>query len=180
MLGGGFATRKVCGQLERIATMEDGSIEVTFSFPYRFIYPLREVERDIDLEISIAPAKKSRSLNQNALMWEIIGKIAEEQDGWRADKNEVYLQLLKDVGAKTYELDVIPEAKDALMRAGGFRGYRVLNSYQKEDGTWMEHIEVYVGTSKMNSTEMSKVIDRAMDWAEELGIETEYFRREII
>ena len=43
----------------------------------------------------------------------------------------------------------------------------------------MDHIEVYVGTSKMNSTEMSKVIDRAMDWAEELGIETEYFRREI-
>lgn len=159
--------------------MEDGSIEATFSLPYRFIYPLREVERDTDLEISIAPAKKSRSLNQNALMWEIIGQIAEAQDGWRADKNEVYLQLLKDVGAKTYELEVVPEAKEALMRAGGFRGYRVLNSYQKEDGTWLDHIEVYVGTSKMNSTEMSKVIDRAMDWAEELGIDTDYYRREL-
>lgn len=124
--------------------------------------------QDKPMEIILQTIKKKRSLSANAYCWVLFDEIA------KAVKNtskNVYKQAIRDVGV--YELMYMP--KDAVKRfinvwnakGEGWQAELLEAEYQG-----LSCVKAYYGSSTYNTDEMSRLIDWAIDAAEEQGIET--------
>ena len=134
---------------------------------------------DLDLEsgkeyvIELKEPRTKRSIQQNKYMWALIHQIAGHED-MNQDEVEVYTLALEEANAKFIYLLGTPEAEDELKK--NFRAVRVVRP-TIENGKEFIVYKCFVGTSKMDTKEMTKVLDIIIAWAEELGIETneEYY-----
>lgn len=106
-------------------------------------------------------AKRSRS--QNSYMWEIISKIA---DKVRLQKEDVYLQMLKDYGQSE-----IVSIKSDINPKGYFKYYEAIGT-GRINNTDFTHYRIFKGSSQYNSQEMSVLIDGVIQEAKQLDIET--------
>lgn len=109
--------------------------------------------------------RAKRSLNANAYMWEIIGRIAEKIG---LEKEQVYLSVLKDNAPFTVYA-VNDEAKYDFENRVKYAEY--MGSYTLGDKTFNEY-HVYKGSSEMNTKEMSRLIDAVVREATDLDIPT--------
>lgn len=112
-------------------------------------------------EVEITEIKDTKSLRQLRLLWKIIGEIGKALN---QDKDEVYLTILQLYGEKSeiykLEFNVFKELKKVI------RAYRVLD---KDDKSLT--VEVIFGVSKYNVKEMNKIIDNAINFAFENGVD---------
>lgn len=118
-----------------------------------------------DYVASIKQYREKRSLNANAYAWKLITEIA---NVLRADKNEIYIQMLHRYG-QSQIVSVIAEASDQFKRAIKYYddvGESVLN------GKLFKHIRVYTGSSEYDTREMAILIDGIVSECKQLGIET--------
>lgn len=121
------------------------------------------LEQDPEKIFEIKEHKIRRSLNANAYAWALIGKIA---DRLRADKNDIYLLMLKRYGQS--EMVSVVSSIDV-------RGY--FKYYSEAGRTFLQgkefiHYRVYKGSSEMTSQEMAILIDGIVDEAKGMGIDT--------
>lgn len=125
--------------------------------------------------INASVPKSTRSNQQNRMMWALIGEICEKINGCRSDAEEmnIYCQILQETGAKCDLFQCTEEAYAAFKKQ--FRYCTVLEERDGKKGKTLI-VKAYFGTSQMNTEEMSKVIDRTIQYAEEVGINTEYWR----
>lgn len=107
--------------------------------------------------------REKRSLNANAYFWVLVGKIA---DVLRADKDEVYLEMLKRYG----QSDLVSVVAD-VPAADYFRYFEEAGE-STLNGKLFKHYRVYKGSSEFDTREMSILIDGAVQDAKDLGIET--------
>lgn len=118
-----------------------------------------------DLRISVKPWKEKRSNMANALLWDMLGKMARELG---TDKWDVYLQMLKRYGKFTYVL-VKPNAVEEVKRQ--WRETEVIGEVEV-NGTKSVQLICYYGTSGMDTGEFSKFIDAVKSELAEMGLET--------
>jgi len=112
-------------------------------------------------ELTIVKPKNKRSLDANGYLWHLINEIA---NVLRSSKDEVYLEMLRRYGQS--QLIKLPtEGLPILTRA--IKYYDI--GKEKDNCTY---VKVYMGSSDMDSTEMSILIDGVVSEAKELGIET--------
>ena len=132
-----------------------------------------EKSKEDDYYITIEKVSRKRSANQNALLWKMVGEIDKEINGRRTDEDdmEIYCQILEMASVKSYVIVCSIAAVDFVKKQ--FRAVRMLG----RDGFAID-LEVYPGTSDMNSKEMAAVIEQAMRYAEEVGINTDIYREE--
>ena len=119
--------------------------------------------KDKELEITVKPFRKKRSLDQNSYAWELIGKIA---DKVRAGKDEVYLTLLKRYGQGGV-IKVQPQNEEAILSA--------LKYYERHEKLYNEnekYYRIWAGSSGYNTEEMTVFLDGIISEAKGLGIET--------
>ena len=154
-------------------TTDENEIEITFKVDRRYMVSLSSLTKK-EYALTIKEVHNDRSTRQNALLWAILEEIAKAQDGHRADKHDIYIQLLKKSHAKTIEIACIAEALEEVVKLSGYRAHRVLSTYV-QNGKLMYYIEAFIGSSKMDTKEMGILIDNALDWAEELGISTDNY-----
>jgi hypothetical protein len=115
------------------------------------------------LDVEIKPHRERRSLDANAYLWVLVGKIAEVL---KTDKDAVYLMMLKRYGQYTYVI-VKPDAVERTMQA-----WRLMEEVGKtKDGKGVQML-AYFGSSTYDSAEMARLIDGTVTEAKELGIET--------
>lgn len=128
-----------------------------------------EPETGTDLKLDslyeIKPYKKSRSLEQNALLWKILELIEKEtgQDKWTT-----YLTLLEKTGAVVQWIETIPEAEATLKRV-----YRIVEHKENRVNAKGAKTCLYkciVGSSKYKVSEMKQLLDKCLELAYELGI----------
>ena len=120
-------------------------------------------------EAVIKRKRAKRSLDANAYCWVLCRKIAEKTG---ATDTEVYGQCILDYGVTTIK----PERKDLvddLVRM--WDGMGIGNSHDilgdsKIDG--YVNVKYYYGSSQYNTKQMSRLIDKVVEGAKELGIET--------
>ena len=95
-----------------------------------------------------------RSDEQNRKMWAIIQEIALEnnEDTWK-----IYTDGLEETGIKFVEIQIIPEAFNAL--AQEFRAIKVTGSIKDKDCNHMLICKCFIGSSKFNTKEMTELID---------------------
>ena len=134
---------------------------------------------DLDLEINkeyifeIREVRSKRTIQQNKYMWALIHEIAHHEN-MNQSEVEVYTLALEEANAKYIYLLGTPEAEDELRK--NFRAVRVVRPTM-ENGKEFIVYKCFIGTSKMDTKEMKKVLDIIVAWADELGIETneEYY-----
>lgn len=118
------------------------------------------------LRVKIAKYRQKRSLDANAYAWVLMAKIA---DAVNSSKEEIYEEMLQKYG-------VIYEDED------GFIAVTVKNSvdmvkidghwkYIKDNGKFSSYLMIK-GSSEYDTAEMGRFIDRIVEEAKELGIET--------
>lgn len=119
--------------------------------------------QDRDRIWEIKEHKEKRSLNANAYLWVLVGKIA---DRLRASKDEVYLKCLKLYG----QSEVVSVLSDIDVR-GYFKYFEEIGKGHV-NGREFTHYKVFKGSSEYDSKEMAVLIDGVISEAKELDIET--------
>jgi hypothetical protein len=123
--------------------------------------------RDIDL--TVKPYRKKRSLNANAYMWELCTLIAEKI---HSTKDEVYREAIKTAGVFR-DIELPADAVPTIKTAWGMLGTGWVT--EKVDDGKLEGrviIRLYYGTSRYNTAQMSRVIDGLVQDCKSLGIQT--------
>ena len=148
------------------ARFESGRLVLTVYPPaeaLRFTYQFSSGDYEI------VKAKKRRSLDANAYAWVLIDKIAEAVG---LSKTEVYKEAIRDIGGNSEIICVKTEAADELCR--GWRhnglGWQTEQFPSAIDG--YINVVLYYGSSFYSTKQMSTLIDRLIQDAKSLGIET--------
>lgn len=115
--------------------------------------------QDRDKFFDIEEHHEKRSLTANSYAWKLITMIA---DALRADKNDVYIEMLKRYGQSA-----VVAVKEDIKPAGFFKYFEILTTRNGYN-----HIKVYKGSSEYDSREMAVLIDGIISEAKEMGIET--------
>lgn len=122
-----------------------------------------------DCNISIKTYREKRSLNANAYFWQLCGKLSEKTG---IPKNEIYRNSIKEIGVYR-SVEINEKAVDTLITSWGLHG----TGWIAERVDYAEHegfvkINLYYGSSKYNSKQMSRLIDNIVQDCKEQGIET--------
>ena len=133
------------------------------------IYTDLDLELDKEYSMEIKEVRSHRTLQQNKYMWALIHEIA-HHESMNQSEVEVYTLALEEANAKYIYLLGTPEVEDELKK--NFRAVRVVRP-TIENGKEFIVYKCFIGTSTMDTKEMTKVVDIIIAWAEELGIETD-------
>lgn len=124
---------------------------------------IQELKEQDKLNLELKKYRKRRSLNSNNYAWELITQIA---NVIRSNKEEVYLEMLKRYG-QSQMISVLKE-----INVSKFLKYYEEAGESTLNGKEFKHYKVYIGSSEMDTKEMSILIDGIVSEARELGIET--------
>ena len=122
--------------------------------------------------VEVKEPKSKRSLEQNRMLWQLIHSIAKQQ---HQDDMEVYCALLERADAKSDYIITAYDMEDDLRKC--FRGVRFIRK-QDVNGKECNIYKVYIGSSKMNTKEMTELLDITLQLCAELGIPTEMYEYE--
>ena len=115
----------------------------------------------------IKEPKSKRSIEQNKMLWQLIHSIAKEQ---KQDDMEVYCACLERADALSEYIITAYDMEDELRKC--FRGVRFIRK-QEVNGKECNVYKVYIGSSKMDTKEMTELLDITLQICGELGIPTE-------
>ena len=114
----------------------------------------------------IKEPKSQRSLEQNKLLWSLIHRVAKETF---QDDMDVYCAVLERADALSDYVITAVDMEEALRKS--FRGVKFIRM-QEVNGKDCYVYKVYLGSSKMNTAEMTELIEITMQVCGELGIDT--------
>lgn len=172
-----MAKTKIVGNYLRKVVNEDGNLEITFEISnYNYKKYCHALEKK-SYSIEINEVKSKRSINQNNYMWALIHEIVQHPNASSNDEWEMYCILLSMANAKSTYVAVLEEALEMLKKE--VRALQVVGYETRENGTKWARCRVFLGSSKMNKEEMGKLIDTIIQYAENLGIDT-YFYKEVL
>ena len=128
--------------------------------PKELIKKLLELPEDKEYEIK--EYKKKRTLDQNSYYWVLLGKLSQKL---RIPQEELHFELIKRSCPFTEIL--VPDEADL----------RAIEYYEErgkitKNNKLFKIIRVYVGSSKLNTTEMGILLDNLIEECKLQGIET--------
>ena len=127
---------------------------------------LLKLDMDKFYVCEIKEPKSQRSLEQNKLLWSLIHRVAKET---YQDDMDVYCAVLERADALSDYVITAVDMEEALRKS--FRGVKFIRM-QEVNGKDCYVYKVYLGSSKMNTAEMTELIEITMQVANELGIDT--------
>lgn len=147
---------------------QSGRFRLTFEME-SFLPNMVDAIRDVCLRLSIKKWKKKRSLDANALYWVINSQMAQVLD---TTPEELHEELLQRYGlldtTDDGHISITVRANVDMRRIDGhWRLYKV-----SRDGKWKSYLRIR-GTSEYDTAEMAYFIERVIEDARELGIDTE-------
>ena len=158
------------GKFDRKLTDRNTSI-ISFVIPN--YYANTELEPNKDYKIEITEVKSKRSLFQNKMMWQLIHDIARVQ-GMTDD--DVYCQVVELANIRAEYMQVLPVTVEHLRKV--MRVVKEVEMRKSMNGADMVVVKCYYGTSTFDVAEMSEFIDRLLDYASEVGIDTRQIRED--
>ena len=127
---------------------------------------LLKLDMDKLYVVEIKEPKSKRSIEQNKMLWQLIHAIAKQT---HQDDMEVYCALLERADALSDYIITAYDMEDELRKC--FRGVRFVRK-QEVNGKECNIYKVYIGSSKMNTKEMTELLDITLQLCGELGIPT--------
>lgn len=117
-------------------------------------------------EIEIKKPRSIRSIEQNKMLWLLIHKLAKET---KHDDMDIYCAVLEKADALSDYVITASDIEDSLRKS--FRGVKFIRT-QEVNGKECKVYKVYLGSSKMNTKEMTELLDIVIEMCSDLGIET--------
>lgn len=140
---------------------------ITLSGRIKDIIPeLLKLDKDKLYLCEVKEPKSKRSIEQNKMLWQLIHTIAKET---HQDDMEVYCACLERADALSDYVITAYDMADDLRKC--FRGVRFVRK-QEVNGKECNIYKVYIGSSKMNTKEMTELINITMQIASEFDIDT--------
>ena len=130
------------------------------------ITDLLKLDMDKIYICEIKEPRSQRSLEQNRLLWKLIHRVAKET---HQDDMDVYCAVLERADALSDYVITATDMGEALRKT--FRGVKFVRM-QEVNGKDCYIFKVYLGSSKMNTAEMTELIEITMQVCSELGIDT--------
>lgn len=165
---------KITAQFKGIMRDWDGNgIAQLFIPNIQHISMMRELEPEKTYSVELKEIRSKRSIEQNRLLWALLHEIDIAINGERSnDEWDIYIEALEKAGAKYDYVGALPEAENALKE-----NFRAIKFIKKIDlnGKEGNMYKVFIGSSKMDTKEMSVLIDTVLDMAEDAGVETIYY-----
>lgn len=132
------------------------------------------------LEVEVKAYRSKRSLEQNRLLWVLIGKMAMAMSGnkRKVSSDECYCIMLEEANVAYDYLLALPEAEPMLKKS--FRVVRKIGE-REVNGRTLNMYQYFIGSSKYDTKEMTELIEAVLDKLAELGVydsEIETARRE--
>ena len=120
-------------------------------------------------EYELVKAKKRRSLDSNAYAWTLIDKIAASV---RLPKEEVYQNTIRGIGGVSDTVCVKDAAVDKLRQNWSRHGIGWQTEVLPSKISGCTNVVLYYGSSAYDQRQMSIFIDRLIEDAKALDIET--------
>lgn len=125
---------------------------------------------DKEVTVEIKTKYKKRSLDANAYLWVLIGKLGAIL--YKPD-SEIYREYIRDNGV----FEIVPIRKDAITRWRQIWESKGLGWVCEDMGSCKNtpgynNLKCYYGSSTYNTKEMSRLIDAVVKDCKEQGIET--------
>ena len=130
------------------------------------IAELLKLDMDKLYLVEIKEPKSKRSLEQNRMLWQLIHAIAKQTN---QDDMEVYCTLLERADALSDYVITATLTEEELRKH--FRGVRFMRTTEVK-GNEFNVYKVYLGSSKMNTKEMTELLDITLQLCGELDIPT--------
>lgn len=149
-------------------TFDGRGIILTFEVDASASGQIENMKKDDLLRIRAVRYKQKRSLDANAYAWALMTKIANHPDV-SSSKEEVYEQMLQKYGTFYEDEDgfitiTVKKSVDMAKVDGHWK-------YIKDNGKFASYLMIK-GSSEYDTAEMSHFIDRIVEEAQELDIET--------
>lgn len=149
-------------------TFDGRSIILTFEVDASSAGQIENIKKDDLLRIRAVKYKQKRSLDANAYACVLMTKIANHPD-ISSSKEEVYEQMLQKYGTFYEDEDgyitiTVKKSVDMSKVDGHWK-------YIKDNGRFASYLMIK-GSSEYDTAEMAHFIDRIVEEAKELGIET--------
>lgn len=145
-----------------------GRFRLTFELE-QFLPNMVDAIKDCCLRLSVKKWKEKRSLDANAYYWVINSKMAQQLGTTPEELHELLLQrygLLDSDGSGHISITV--KAKVDMKRIDGhWKLYKM-----SHDGKWKSYMRIR-GTSEYDTAEMAYFLERVIEEAKEMGIQTE-------
>lgn len=133
---------------------------------------LLKLDMDKTFICEIKEPKSKRSLEQNRMLWKLIHTIAKKT---HQDDMDVYCGCLERTDALSDYIITASVIEEDLRKC--FRGVKFMRT-ANVNGKDCNIYKVYLGSSKMNTKEMTELLDITLQICAELGIETELYNYE--
>lgn len=149
-------------------TFDGHGIILTFEVDASASGQIESMKQDDLLRIKAVRYRQKRSLDANAYAWVLMTKIANHPD-ISSSKEEVYEQMLQKYGTfyedeGGYITITVKKTVDMTKVSGHWK-------HIKDNGNFASYLMIK-GSSEYNTVEMAHFIDRIVEEAQELGIET--------
>ena len=169
---------KLIGRLNESFQPDSRYINIDFSFDrYNIGFHANEflskLNPDEEYLITIEPKQAVRTYRQNSYLWALIGEMCRNYNSPRHDEWEMYCWLLAEAKAKYIYVQVPSEAVESLKSS--VRALEVIRYTEGPKGK-LAVCRVFEGSSKMSKKEMNVLIDKTLEVAEELDIDTSVYR----
>ena len=134
-----------------------------------FLPNMADTIRDVCLRLSVKKWKEKRSLDANAFYWTLNSKMAVVL---HTSPEELHEELLQRYGLLDSDdsghISITVRARVDMSRIDGhWKLYKL-----SRDGKWKSYLRIR-GTSEYDTAEMSYFLERVIEEAKELGIDTE-------
>ena len=137
--------------------------------PKELIEYLLKLDFDKIYQIEIKEPKSKRSIEQNKMLWELIHKIAKITEH---DDIEIYCTALERADAKSDYVITASDMEEALRKS--FRGVKFIRMQEVNNKECYVY-KVYIGSSKMDTKEMTDLLNTVIEMCYEVGIQVDEF-----
>lgn len=162
-----MAVTELKGKISSIAKSLEDKLLLTFEIEGK--PEVGELRGDTELSIVVRKWRKKRSLDANAYLWVLIGKLSESLC---ISKLEVYKKAIREIGVHR-NIEICNEAIDTLVYSWGLQGmgwFAEKIDESKHQGFAV--MALYYGSSCYNTKQMSRLIDYVVQDCRAVGIET--------
>lgn len=143
-----------------------------YGYIKEIIPELLKLDMDKQYVIEIKEPKSKRSLEQNRLLWLLIHKIAKET---HQDDMDIYCTALERADAASdYVIAATKDMEENLRKS--FRGVKFIRTQEVNNKECYVY-KCYLGSSKMDTKEMTELLEIVLQMCSELEIPTmeEYY-----
>lgn len=166
---------KLIGNFVRKSRNEDGNLEITFELTEPMYEAYAQTLEKGVYSVIIDSVRRLRTLEQNRLMWRLIKEICENENASYNDTWDMYCEFLRMSKALYTYVSVLKDGVDSLAQAHGARAVQILGTETRKNGKEFVNCRLFLGSSQMSTKEMGTLIDCILDYAENLGINTQYY-----